>query len=68
MRAKSEAKEIFIKFQVLVERQFNCKIKSLQTDCGGEFRGLVPLLDKFGIHFRHPCPHVHEQNGKTQTW
>ena len=64
MKFKSEAKEIFIKFQAFVERQFNCKIKSLQTDWGGELHSLLSLLDQLGICFRHPCPHVHEQNGK----
>ena len=66
MKVKSEAKAVFIKFQNFVERQFNCKIKSLQTDWGGEFRSLLPLLDQLGVLFRHPCPYVHEQNGKVE--
>ena len=66
MKVKSEAKEIFIKFQVFVEKQFNCKIKTLQIDWGGEFRSLLPVLNQLGIHFQHPCPHVHEQNGKVE--
>ena len=26
----------------------------------------MPLLAKHGIHFRHPCPHIHEQNGRVE--
>ena len=66
MKVKSEAKEIFVKFQTFAERQFSSKIKRLQTDWGGEFRSLLPLLNKLGIHFQHPCPYVHEQNGRIE--
>lgn len=34
---KSDVLYIFAQFQVLVERQFNAKIKATQTDWGGEF-------------------------------
>ena len=66
MKVKSKAKAVFIKFHNFVERQINCKIKSMQTDWGGEFQSLLPLLDQLGVLFRHPCPHVHEQNGKVE--
>jgi histone deacetylase 1/2 len=33
--AKSDVFSIFQRFQVLVKRQFFCKIKSIQTDWGG---------------------------------
>ena len=66
MKVKSKAKEIFIKFHAYVERQFNCKIKTLQIDWGNEFPSLLPMLNQLGIHFQHPCPHVHEQNGKVE--
>ena len=38
----------------------------MQIDWGEKFCSLVPLLDKLGIHFRHPCPYVHEQNGRIE--
>ena len=37
---KSSVMPIFHSFQKLVEHQFNCKIKSVQTDWGGEYRSL----------------------------
>ena len=46
---------------------FNTKLKCLQTDCGGEeYRSLVPIWTNLGIHFRHPCPHTHHQNGRVE--
>ena len=66
MKVKSEAKEIFIQFHAFAERQFNCKIKTLHIDWGGEFRSLLPLLNHLGICFHHPHPHTHEQNGKVE--
>ena len=50
----------------MIERQFNAKIKCLQIDWGGEYRKLQPLLHELGINFRHPCPHVHQQQGKVK--
>lgn len=56
---KAEAKDAFATFRVHVERFFNAKVKCLQTDWGGEFRSLQPVLKQLGIMFRHPCPHTH---------
>ena len=53
-------------FKVHVERLFNRKRKCLQSDCGGEFRSLLPVLQKLGISFRHPCPNTHIQNGRVE--
>ena len=66
LKVKSEAYSKVIQFQTFVERQFEYKIKCLQTDWGGEYRSLVPFLQNLGIHFRHPCPHTHQQNGKAE--
>jgi hypothetical protein len=41
---KSDVFSIFPKFQAYVERQFNHKIKSIQTDGGGEFTKLRPFF------------------------
>lgn len=40
----------------LVENKFERKIKTLQTDWGGEFRSFTNFLRENGIEFRHPCP------------
>ena len=50
----------------MIEKQFNAKIKCLQTDWGGEYHKLQPLLHELGINFRHPCPHVRQQQGKVE--
>ena len=50
----------------MVERQFTAKIKCLQTNWGGEYHKLFPLLHELGINFRHPCPHVHQQQGREE--
>lgn len=44
-----------------IEHQFERKIKMLQIDGGGEFRALLPHLQKCGIT-RTSCPHTHQQN------
>jgi len=54
---------VFHRFQVLVEQQFSRKIKSVQTDYGGEYRKLNSFFKTFGIHHRIICTHTHEQNG-----
>ncbi|KAJ0017847.1 hypothetical protein Pint_11186 [Pistacia integerrima] len=61
--AKSKVAQTFINFQLQIERYFDCKIKSVQTDFGGEFQALKPHLLKPGIIHRLSCPHTHEQSG-----
>ncbi|KAD4586330.1 hypothetical protein E3N88_23931 [Mikania micrantha] len=46
----------------MVERQFNTKLKSVQTDWGGEFRSLSSFFSSLGIIHRLSCPHTSEQN------
>jgi hypothetical protein len=63
MHHKNDALPIFIKFQKYTERFFNCKIKSIQSDWGGEYRSLNKYFDTCGIVHRVSCPHTHQQNG-----
>jgi len=49
LKHKSEVKELFKNFQVLMERHFNTKILSLYTDGGGEYKSLDPYLNSQGI-------------------
>ena len=51
MQHKFEVPSIFLKFQVFVEKQLSSKILVLQTDWGGEFQPLLPILEKSGILF-----------------
>jgi hypothetical protein len=62
IHCKSDVFTIFPKFQAYVECLFDCKIKSIQTDCGGEYKKLRHLFTTHGIHHRITCPHTHEQN------
>jgi histone deacetylase 1/2 len=64
--AKSDVFAIFHQFQALVERQFSLKIKSVQTDWGGEYRKLNTYFKTIGIQHRVICPHTHEQNGMVE--
>lgn len=49
-----------------MERQFNIFIKAIQSDWGGEFRLVNPVVAKLGIAHNISCPHIHEQQGKVE--
>lgn len=66
LSAKSQVFDTFKKFKAMVETQFNCQIKQLQTDWGGEYRNVSTLLDHLGIIHRESCPHTQEQNGAAE--
>src|ERR1044072_7540807 len=63
LKVKSEAFTIFQQFKLMAELQFGDKLKSLQTDWGGEFRSFTIFLKNQGILHRLICPHTHHQNG-----
>ena len=57
---------MFTYFNKMIERQFQLQIQCLQTDWGGEYRKLQPLLQQLRITFLHPCPHTHQQQGRAE--
>jgi hypothetical protein len=65
LHQKSEAYDSFVKFKLLTENQFSCKIRQLQTDGGGEFNSsrFHTFLSNNGILHRKTCPHTSQQNG-----
>ncbi|KAD4178089.1 hypothetical protein E3N88_26680 [Mikania micrantha] len=63
LKRKSDVFPTFKQFLVMVERQFNTKLKQVQTDWGGEFRSLSSFFQSLGILHRLSCPHTSEQNG-----
>lgn len=63
---KSEVLSTFLQFKKLVELQFECKIKAVQSDWGGEYRPFTKALADFGIAHRLICPHTHHQNGSIE--
>ena len=54
---------IFPKFQAMDEQQFNLKIKSVQTDWGGEYRKIHNFFGQLGIFHGLSWPYTDEQNG-----
>jgi hypothetical protein len=66
MTKKSDAFNIFLQFQKYVERFFNSKIKSVQSDWGGEYRSISTFFQKCGIVHRVSCPHTHQQQGSIE--
>lgn len=64
LKLKSDFFSTFLKFQSLVENQFNSKIGSLQCDGGGEFTSKIFLnhLQNMGIRQLISCPHTPQQN------
>ena len=57
LHLKLEAKTIFQKFHILVQRYFERKIKILQTDWAVNTI-ILTFLDQIGIQFRHLCPYT----------
>ena len=62
---KSDVYATFVKFKILVEKQFNYPIKRLQSDNGGEYCSTIfkQVLSDNGIFHRLSCPHTSQQNG-----
>lgn len=50
----------------MVQTQFNCPIKSLQTDWGGEYRNVSNYLQTQGIIHYISCPYTQEQNAAVE--
>lgn len=62
---KSDVLSTFIVLKQMAENRFNCKIKLLQTDGGGEFtsRLFQNFLRDHGISQQLSCPYTPQQNG-----
>jgi hypothetical protein len=66
IRHKSEVFQRFHEFQNLVERMFDTKIKTMQTDWGGEYQKLNSFFQRISISHHVSCPHTHQQNGSAE--
>jgi len=60
LAAKYDVFKIFLQFQALVKPQFTTKIKSVQTNWGGEYRKLNTYFKIISIHHHLIYPHTHE--------
>jgi histone deacetylase 1/2 len=56
----------FCEFQLLVERLFDRKIISIQSDWVGEYEKLNSFFTKIGVMHMVSCPHAHQQNGAAE--
>jgi histone deacetylase 1/2 len=66
LKNHSEVYQVFLNFQKLVERKFNRKIITMQTDWGGEYEKLHGFFQNLGITHHVSCPHAHQQNGSAE--
>jgi histone deacetylase 1/2 len=66
LKKRSDVYQVFLNFQQLVERKFNRKIITMQTDWGGEYEKLHSFFQKVGITHHVSCPHAHQQNGSAE--
>jgi histone deacetylase 1/2 len=66
LRQKSDVFACFRDFQTLVERQFDRKIRTVQTDWGGEYQALSSFFTCMGIAHHVSCHHAHQQNGSAE--
>ncbi|KAJ0579128.1 putative RNA-directed DNA polymerase [Helianthus annuus] len=66
LNQKSDVYSQFTNFVCMAERQFNTKLKNVQSDWGGEFRNLTSFFTSLGIVHRRSCPHTSEQNGTVE--
>lgn len=66
LTAKSQVKELFIRFKPLVETRFQTKIQNLYSDNGGEYLALRSYLASHGISHLTTPPHTPEHNGLSE--
>jgi hypothetical protein len=63
LRHKSEVFKFFKEFQALVERMFDHKTITMQTDWGGKYEHLNSFFRSMGITHHVSYPHTNQQNG-----
>jgi transposase InsO family protein len=65
LKHKSDTFHIFTQFQAMVHTQFSLPIKTIRTDCGGEFTSnqFNQFCASKGMIHQVSCPHTPQQNG-----
>jgi transposase InsO family protein len=66
LKFKYEVFSKFVEFQKLVERLFDRKIITIQTDWGREYQKLHGFFSKIGITHHVSCSYAHQQNGSAE--
>jgi len=64
-KSKSEVQNHVQNFIIMIENQFNCKVKTVRTDNGPEF--LMPdIYSSKGIEYQTSCVETPQQNGRVE--
>jgi histone deacetylase 1/2 len=58
LKHKSDVEHVFYQFQKPVELSLGTKIRSVQSDWGGEYQKLHKYFLETGISHRISCPHI----------
>lgn len=66
LKKRSDVFQVFQHYQALVERKFDSKIITVQSDWGGEYEKLNSFFQTLGISQHVSCPHAHQQNGSAE--
>lgn len=66
MKSKSDVLREFLSVQRQFERKYDCKVKLLYSDNGGEYVSLQENLDKHGIEWEYSAPYTPQQNGVSE--
>lgn len=66
LKKKSDAKEVFQRFKIIVEKHFDNSIKTFYCDNGDEFIALRDFLSINGIAHLTTPPHTLEHNGLSE--
>jgi histone deacetylase 1/2 len=66
LKRKSDVFTAFSNFQKLVERKFDRKILTIQSDWGEEYVKLNSFFQTQGISHHVSCPHAHQQNSAAE--
>lgn len=65
-KQKSETIYAFSQFKVMIENQFNKKVKIIQCDGGGEYKLVQKIATESEILCRMSCPYTSQQNGRVE--
>jgi hypothetical protein len=63
LKNKSVVFQKFCDFQKVVERLFDKKILTIQSNWGGEYKKPTPFFQCMGISHHVSCPLTHQKNG-----
>ena len=63
LKNKSGVYDAFVEFMRKFERQYDCRVKALYSDNGGEFEALSKFLQNHGIEDEYSAAYTPEQNG-----